>query len=276
MCRNGGAGEPGPSMRFFVVAVLACALVGARCPRGRGLQQRPLRHPGRRLARPRAPGTLERAAGPARAPRRRARALQPALGPDRGRRADEPDWEDSDAVLEGLHDARHPRRRRPRRLAALGERGQDAELRTGRGHRSPTSRAPPRRATAGCSEWLIWNEPNQARWLRPTTRGGLRPPDPQPRLRRASTRSSRAPRWAAVSRRRAASAGGVSPVDLDPRDARRRGPPRCLRAPPVSVEHPRDAVRRAAASHCTTITMATLERLLSEVEAAPSGRSGSG
>ena len=64
--------------------------------------------------------------------------------------------------------AADPGRRRHRRLARLGERRPDTELRTGR-----ESFAAFARAAAARYRWvtqrLLWNEPNQARWLRPTS-----------------------------------------------------------------------------------------------------------
>ena len=90
-------------MRLLVALALVRRLLGAARPGGRGLERRSLRDPGRRLARAR-PGHARRAARPARAARRRPRPLQPALGPDRAGRG-EPDWEESDLVLEGLRAA---------------------------------------------------------------------------------------------------------------------------------------------------------------------------
>ena len=58
-------------------------------------------------------------------------------------------WEESDLVLEGLQDRGHPRRGGPRRLTALGERWQDAQLRAGCGRVRTNSRARRRTATAG-------------------------------------------------------------------------------------------------------------------------------
>ena len=118
-------------VRFLVVAVLACAFVGAVAPAAGAVERRPLRDPGRRLARPRA-GDARRAARPARAARRRPRPLQPALGPDRGGRVASRPGRTATPCSRACG-ARHPRRRRPRRVAALGERGPDAELRARRG-----------------------------------------------------------------------------------------------------------------------------------------------
>ena len=77
----------------------------------------------------------------------------------------------------------------------------------------------------------------------PDDAGGLRAPDSQPGLRRdprgdPGRQGGRRRHGAArLDRRRLAGR-------LDPRHAQRRRPARRLRAPPVSVEHPRDAVHR--------------------------------
>ena len=86
-------------------------------------------------------------------------------------------------------------------------------------------------------QWLMWNEPNQARWLRPTS--------PSVYVRQILN-----PGYAAIhaviprregGRRR----HGASRLErrrlarqVDPRHAQRAGPPRRVRAPPLSVEHP--------------------------------------
>ena len=92
----------------------------------------------------------------------------------------------------------------------------------------------------------------------------LRSPDPQSRLRARFMRSSRAPRSAGGVTAPRASAGGVSPV------AWIRG----MRAAGARLDayahHPYPSSNRetpftGGCGHCTTITMATLERLSTEV-----------
>ena len=112
-------------------------------------------------------------------------------------------------------------------------------------------------------DWLIWNEPNQRRWLRPTT--------PQTYVAKLLN-----PAYAAIHRASGGtrvgggvtaprgSTGGVSPVDWirGMRDAGAR-----LDA---YAHHPYPTDRfqspwKGACGHCETITMASLERLLREV-----------
>jgi hypothetical protein len=113
-------------------------------------------------------------------------------------------------------------------------------------------------------EWTIWNEPNQRRWLRPTsprvyTQVLLNPAYVQ--LHRANPRARvgggvTAPRG---------NAGGVSPV------AWIRGMKAARARLDAYAHHPyplnphRETPRLGGCAGCTTITMATLERLLGEV-----------
>jgi hypothetical protein len=111
--------------------------------------------------------------------------------------------------------------------------------------------------------WLAWNEPNQRRWLRPTT---------------ATTYVSRIlnPAYAAIHavNRRArvaggvtaprGSTGGVSPVAWI-RSMRAAGARLDAYAHHPYPSTPRETPFAGGCGHCTTITMATLERLLSEV-----------
>ena len=261
MCRMRGAGEPVLLVRILAATAFACAASRRRRPDGRRLERRPLRDPGRRLARPRA-RHARRAARPARAARHRPRPLQPALGSDRGgpRRAE----------LGG-------QRRRARGLASAAASRRSSVSsgrragRTGAGHR--TSR-PGGRAFAAFArdaatryrwvkQWLVWNEPNQARWLRPTT--------PAVYVRQLLN-----PAYAAIHAvipgvkvaggvtAPRASTGGVSPV------AWIRGMRSAGARLDAYAHHPypsstRETPFSGGCKHCTTITMATLERLLSEV-----------
>jgi polysaccharide biosynthesis protein PslG len=118
-------------------------------------------------------------------------------------------------------------------------------------------------------DWLIWNEPNQRRWLRPTT----------PRTYVTKLLN---PAYAAIKRvsggTRVAGGvtaprggyGGVSPVDWI------RGM-RAARARLDAYAHHPYPINRTqtpwtgACGHCETITMASLERLLREVRNAWGG-----
>ena len=124
------------------------------------------------------------------------------------------------------------------------------------------------------NHWLIWNEPNQRRWLRPTS----------PRTYVATLLN---PAFTAIHRVHPSakvgggvtaprgSTGGVSPVDwirgMDAAGARLD----------AYAHNPYPLNRfetpwTGACEHCETITMASLERLLREVSRAFGARSASG
>jgi hypothetical protein len=177
----------------------------------------------------------------------------------------EPNWEDSDAVLEGLRARRIP--------AVVGLVGSPRWANAGR---TPNF-APGGRAFAAFAreaatryrwvkQWLVWNEPNQARWLRPTTAA-------------VYVRQILNPAYAAIHAvipgvkvaggvtAPRASTGGVSPV------AWIRGMRSAGARLDAYAHHPypsstRETPFSGGCKHCTTITMATLERLLSEVSRA--------
>jgi hypothetical protein len=172
------------------------------------------------------------------------------------------DWRSSDAVLRGLRGRGIP--------AVVGIVGSP---RWANGDRTPNW-APSAAAFAGFAreaagrypwvrQWLLWNEPNQARWLRPTnprtyvTRilnpGYAAIHDVIPRAKVAG--GVTAPRGGT---------GGVSPV------AWIRGMRQARARLDVYAHHPypsssRETPFTGGCSYCTTITMATLERLLREV-----------
>ena len=171
-------------------------------------------------------------------------------------------WEDSDLVLNGLRSRGIP--------AVVGLVGSP---RWANGGRTPNF-APGAAPFAGFAraaatryrwvrQWLVWNEPNQARWLRPTTpavyvRQLLNPAyaaihaaNPQAKVAGGVT----APR---------ASTGGVSPVAWirGMRGAGARLDAYAHHPYPSSISETPFA---GGCGHCATITMATLERLLREV-----------
>jgi hypothetical protein len=175
---------------------------------------------------------------------------------DRGK----PDWRESDLVLRGL---------RERRIGAVV--GLVGSPRWANGGRTPnfapgaTSFASFARTAATryrwVGQWLIWNEPNQARWLRP--------PSPAVYVRQLLN-----PAYAAihavipaakvaggVTAPRAAT-GGVSPVDWI---RGMRGARLDAYAHHPYPSTPRETPFAGGCGHCETITMATLERLLTEV-----------
>jgi hypothetical protein len=250
-------------MRLLVVTILACALVGAVAPAAvtsssvrYGIQDDAWLVHG--------PGTLDE----------RLDRLE-ALGVDLVRFNlhwdlieainGEPTWEDTDAVLEGLHARGIP--------AVVGLVGSP---RWANGGRTPNFApgAPAFAAFAGAAatryrwvkQWLVWNEPNQARWLRPTTatvyvRQILNPAYAAihaviPGVKVAG--GVTAPR---------ASSGGVSPVAWI-RGMRSAGAHLDAYAHHPYPSSTRETPFAGGCAHCTTITMATLERLLTEVNRA--------
>jgi hypothetical protein len=180
-------------------------------------------------------------------------------------RAGEYAWRDSDLVLRGL---------RARGIPAVV--GIVGSPRWANGNRPPNF-LPSSKAFAGFAraaaerypwvrQWLIWNEPNQARWLRPTSA-------------RVYVRSLLNPAYAAIHAviPRARVAGGVTA----PRGGSSGVSPvawiRAMKAAGARLDayahHPypsssRETPFRGGCSHCTTITMATIERLLTEVQRA--------
>jgi len=178
-----------------------------------------------------------------------------------------PNWSESDAVLRGL---------RQRRIAALV--GLVGSPRWANGGRGPNfvPRASQFAAFARAAalryrwvrDWLVWNEPNQARWLRPTSpavyvRSLL---NPAYVAIHAVNRSARV--GGGVTAPRAGSAG-VSPVAWirGMKEARARLDAYAHHPYPA---RPTDSPFSGGCTHpgCQTITMATLERLLTETQLA--------
>ena len=171
-------------------------------------------------------------------------------------------WAESDAVLEGL---------RGRGIAAVV--GIVGSPRWANGGRTPNF-APGAAAFGGfaraaatryrwVSKWVVWNEPNQARWLRPTSPSVYVRQILNPAYAAIHAANPRALVAGGVTAPRG-STGGVSPV------AWIRG----MRAAGARLDayahHPypsstRETPSSGGCKHCDTITMATLERLLSEV-----------
>ena len=120
-------------------------------------------------------------------------------------------------------------------------------------------------------DWLIWNEPNQRRWLRPTSPAiyTARLLNPAYAALHAARRGVRVGGGVTAPR---GGAGGISPVDWL-RGMRRAGARLDAYAHHPYPERPRvETPSRGGCSHCATITMATLERLLSEVRTAWGGK----
>jgi hypothetical protein len=177
----------------------------------------------------------------------------------------EPNWEESDLVLEGL---------RGRGIEAVV--GIVGSPRWANGDRSPNFA--PGAAALGSfaraaatryrwiTKWLAWNEPNQARWLRPTSAAVYVRQILNPAYAAIHAVNPRARVAGGVTAPRG-STGGVSPVAWirGMRAARARLDAYAHHPYPSST---RETPFSGGCNHCSTITMATLEKLLAEVRRA--------
>jgi hypothetical protein len=179
-----------------------------------------------------------------------------------------PDWTASDEVLGGLRDHGI--------AAVVGIVGTPRWANGGR----PPNYAPRRaadvaafaRATAKryrwVRDWLVWNEPNQRRWLRPTSPALYVARILNPAYAAIHSVNRRARVAGGVTAPRA-NLGGVSPVDWI-RGMRRAGARLDVYAHNPHPARPSDSPFpvEGGCARCSTITMSTLERLLSEVKRA--------
>jgi hypothetical protein len=178
----------------------------------------------------------------------------------------EQNWEESDLVLDGLRDRGIP--------AVVGIVGSP---RWANGGRTPNF-APGAAAFAEfagtaadhyswVNQWLVWNEPNQARWLRPTTPAVYVRQLLNPAYKAIHAANPRAKVGGGVTAPRGSTAG-VSPVNWI------RGMRKAGARLDAYAHHPYPSNSRetpfadGSCKYCSTITMATLERLLSEVKRA--------
>ncbi len=178
-----------------------------------------------------------------------------------------PDWAESDALLRGL---------RARKIAALvGLVGSPGWSNGGR----PPNFAPKAADFAAFAraaaqryrwvrDWLVWNEPNQARWLRPTSPAVYVRTLLNPAYAAIHAANPRARVGGGVTAPRAGS-NGVSPVTWI------RGMKTARARLDAYAHHPYPArptdtpfAGGCAQATCRTITMATLERLLAETQRA--------
>jgi hypothetical protein len=114
------------------------------------------------------------------------------------------------------------------------------------------------------TKWLIWNEPNQRRWLQPTTAKTYVTKLLNPAYTAIHRANRRAKVGGGVTAPRA-SRGGISPVRFirDMKAARARFDSYAHHPYPLFKG---ETPMKGGCDHCETITMATLERLLREVE----------
>jgi hypothetical protein len=116
-------------------------------------------------------------------------------------------------------------------------------------------------------DWLIWNEPNQRRWLRPTSAAVYvsRLLNPAYAAIKQARRSARVAGGVTAPR---GSTGGVSPVrwirGMDAARARLDA----YAHHPYPLRPRTETPWSGGCAHCETITMATIERLISEVRRA--------
>jgi len=175
-----------------------------------------------------------------------------------------PSWEASDAVLKGL---------RTRKIdAVVGLVGAPHWTNGGRApNYAPTAASFAAFARAAASryswvrEWLVWNEPNQARWLKPTSPAVYVRSLLNPAYAAIHAANPRAKVAGGVTAPRAGSAG-MSPVKWI-RGMRAAGARLDAYAHHPYPGRPSDSPFAGGCrqADCETITMATLERLLSEV-----------
>ena len=116
------------------------------------------------------------------------------------------------------------------------------------------------------SMWTIWNEPNQRRWLRPTTPATYVKKLLNPAYAAIHSVSPRSQVAGGVTAPRG-STGGVSPVDWIAGMAKAHARLDAYAHNPYPLR-PGETPMSGGCDHCETITMATLPRLLRDVQRA--------
>lgn len=114
--------------------------------------------------------------------------------------------------------------------------------------------------------WTVWNEPNQRRWLRPTSPSVYVSRLLNPAVAAIHAVSPRSLVAGGVTAPRG-STGGVSPVDWIAGMAKAHAHMDAYAHNPYPLR-PGETPTSGGCGHCTTITMATLPRLLSDVQRA--------
>lgn len=174
------------------------------------------------------------------------------------------DWSSSDAVLEGL---------RERGIGAVVTiLGSPSWANGGRGPNwTPLSGRPIAEFASAAAQryrwvrdWLVWNEPNQRRWLRPTSPAVYVARILNPAYAAIKRANPRARVGGGVTAPRGGT-GGVSPVAWIRGMRQARARLDAYAHHPYPLDPRRQTPWRGGCSHCSTITISTLERLLSEV-----------
>jgi hypothetical protein len=171
------------------------------------------------------------------------------------------DWSAVDPVLDGLHKAG---------IATLLQlNGTPTWANGGRpSNYAPTSASAIRDfATAAATRypwvkrWLVWNEPNQARWLRPTTAAvyTTRLLNPAYAAIHAAIPDAEVAGGGTAPR---GSAGGVSPVTWLTSMRAAHAKLDAYAHNPYPLDPKRESPLQGGCEHCTTITMATISRLV--------------
>jgi hypothetical protein len=180
--------------------------------------------------------------------------------------ADDPayDWGGYDEVLNGLHD-----RGIEVLLGIVGAPGwSNGGRSTNFAPTSGSSIAGFARAAAGrypwVKRWLVWNEPNQARWLRPTKPSiyVTRLLNPAYAALHASIPGVRVGGGVTAPR---GSSGGVSPVDWIRGMRAAHARLDAYAHNPYPLDPQRESPRSGGCASCRTLTMATVGHLVTEV-----------
>lgn len=113
-------------------------------------------------------------------------------------------------------------------------------------------------------DWLVWNEPNQRRWLRPTSPAVYVARILNPAYAAIKRANPRARVGGGVTAPRGGT-GGVSPVAWIRGMSKARARLDAYAHHPYPLDPRRQTPWRGGCVHCSTITISTLERLISEV-----------
>lgn len=113
-------------------------------------------------------------------------------------------------------------------------------------------------------DWLVWNEPNQRRWLRPTEPAVYVRRILNPAYRGIKAANARARVGGGASAPRG-NVGGKSPVDWIRGMGRARARLDAYAHHPYPTDPRRQSPRSTACRHCSTLPLSALDRLVAEV-----------